>query len=128
MSRNLYLINTIPKETFSKSFISICVPIYNIQKFLPSFIRSIQKQNFKNFGLILVDDNSCDLTEQMIKIFKKYYKRIKYIKSPINRGTGYSRALGIGNAKGKYINQFDADDLEATHKILKIIYDIFYWE
>ena len=42
---------------------------------------------------------------------------IKYIKLSTNKGTGYSRALGTENAKGKYIIQFDADDLEATHNV-----------
>ena len=125
LSKHLYLLTSIPKETFSKPFISICLPLYNVAKYLPRLIRSFQNQNFKNYELILVDDASSDNSEKIIKIFQKFDKRIKYIKSQYNRGTAYSRSLGIENARGEYITFFDPDDLAANFNIIESIYKIY---
>ena len=48
--------------------------------------------------------------EKIIKLFQKYYKRIKYTKSETNRGEEYSKSLGIEYVTGKYIAHFDYDD------------------
>ena len=67
----LYLINP--------HFISFCFPVFNIAKFLSDLIRS-QNQNFKNFELAFVGDSPIEKSEKIIKLFQKYYKRIKYLK------------------------------------------------
>ena len=122
LSKNLYLLTTIPKQTFVRPFISFCFPVFNVAKFLPGLIRSFQNQNFKNFELIFVDDCSIDKSERIIKLFQKYDKRIKYIKSETNRGTANSRSLGIEYATGKYIAHFDSDDLQADFDVLNTIH------
>ena len=56
--------------------ISIISPVYNREKFLLRFIKSIQHQNFFDIEIIFVDDNSSD---NSVKVIKKYMKKDKRI-------------------------------------------------
>ena len=57
-----------------------------------------------------MDDSSIEKSEKIIKLFQKYYRRIKYTKSEINRGEEHSKSLEINYVIGKYIAHFDYDD------------------
>ena len=51
--------------------ISVIVPVYNAQKFIANCIRSIQKQTFPNWELILIDDGSKDQTLKLLEEIAK---------------------------------------------------------
>ena len=55
-----------------------------------------------------MDDSSIEKYEKIIKLFQKYYKRIKYTET--NRGAEHSKSMGINYVTGKYIAHFDYDD------------------
>ena len=59
--------------------ISIISPVYNRERYISRFIRSIQYQNFNDIEIILVNDCSVDSSVQIIETFKKKDKRIKLI-------------------------------------------------
>lgn len=69
---------------------SICMPVYNGAKVIEPTLQSILSQSFKNYEIIIVDDNSTDNTTEIIKSFRD--PRIKYFKNKKN--LGYSRNLG----------------------------------
>lgn len=100
---------------------SIIIPTYNLETFLLKQIKSIQKQTFTDFELIIVDDGSTDETEQ--KVLELNDDRIKYIYQE-NSGVSAARNNGMEKAKGEYILFVDADDicdsrmLEYVHKAL----------
>ena len=48
-------------------FLSICLPVYNMEKYIEGSILSIINQSFQNFEIIIVNDNSNDNTENIIK-------------------------------------------------------------
>lgn len=50
---------------------SIIIPVYNNEKYLPIAIQSIEKQNYDNYELIIVDDGSTDKTPQIADSFAK---------------------------------------------------------
>ena len=54
-----------------KSFISILISNYNKDKFLENCLKSIYKQKYNNFEIILFDDNSTDKSLKIIRKFKK---------------------------------------------------------
>lgn len=60
--------------------ISIIVPVYNVEKYIANFIRSILNQTYKNFELILVNDGSTDnsikVTEEILNKTEIDYKII----------------------------------------------------
>ena len=103
--------------------ISIISPIYNREQYIFRFIKNIEKQDFNNIELILVDDHSFDNSVKKIEAFKRNDKRIKLIKNKKNKGTLISRNLGILFSKGKYIIIPDPDDI-LSKKILNICYKI----
>ena len=91
-------------------YISIIIPCYNVENTLDRCIQSILKQDFKNFEIILVDDCSNDKTWDVIKKYSNEYSNIIGFKNETNKGAGYSRNLGIKNAKYDYISFIDSDD------------------
>lgn len=89
--------------------ISIIVPVYNVEKYLPKCIDSILAQTYKNFELILVDDGSPDNSGVICDVYSKLDSRIKVIHQ-VNRGVSAARNAGLKIANGKYIGFVDPDD------------------
>lgn len=96
--------------------IDIILPNYNSEKFIKETIDSILNQSFKNWRLIIVDDNS-NLSNK--KILTKYSKnpKIKIIWLKKNRGAGYCRNIAIKYVKANYIAFIDADDIWYKSKL-----------
>ena len=84
--------------------ISVISPIYNSEKYILRFLRSIQNQNFLEIEIILVDDCSNDNSVFLIEKYIKEDERIILIKNKINKGTFITRNLGVLFSKSKYIN------------------------
>ena len=81
LNNNGKLIEAIPKNETIDPFYSITIPFNNRYKTIKKTIRSIQNQSFKNYEIILVDDNSNDDTIFIVKELSKLDKRIKIIKN-----------------------------------------------
>jgi len=101
--------------------ISIISPIYNSEKFLLRFLKSIKSQNFNDLEIILVDDCSIDNSIALIKQYQKIDQRILLIKNKKNKGTFMSRNLGALYSKGQYLVLPDPDDI-ISKNILKSCY------
>nr|WP_321413156.1 glycosyltransferase family 2 protein [uncultured Allomuricauda sp.] len=89
--------------------ISVIVPIYKIEAYLPKCIDSLLEQSFKDFEVILVDDGSPDLCPKICDDYAKSDERVKVVHKP-NGGLLSARKEGLKNAKGKYIAYVDGDD------------------
>lgn len=89
--------------------LSIIVPIYKIEEFLPHCIESILSQTFQDFELILVDDGSPDRCPSICDKYAKEDSRIKVIHKP-NGGLVSARKAGLQIAKGEYVGYVDGDD------------------
>lgn len=89
--------------------ISVIVPIYGIEKYLPKCIESLLEQSFQNFELLLVDDGSPDNCPKICDDYSKKDSRIKVIHKK-NGGLLSARKAGLEEAKGKYISYVDGDD------------------
>ena len=81
--------------------ISIISPIYNREKYILGFLRSIQNQNFDNIEIIFVDDFSSDNSAESIKNYQIEDERIILIKHNKNKGTLISRNDGALISKGE---------------------------
>ena len=77
----------------------------------------------KDIEIIFIDDNSSDDSISIIEKFMEEDPRIKLIKNKENRKILYSKSIGALNAKGKYIFQFDQDDILIRNDILDYIYN-----
>lgn len=89
--------------------VSILIPIYGVEKYLPHCVISVLSQTLKDIEIILIDDGSKDNSSKICDEFAKKDKRIKVIHKK-NSGYGDSLNHGIKLAKGKYIAIVDADD------------------
>lgn len=90
-------------------FVSIIVPVYNVEKYLAKCIQSVLCQSYPDFEVLLIDDGSedgsgdlCDLWSQSDSRIKAYHKE--------NGGLSDARNYGIDRAEGEYITFIDSDD------------------
>lgn len=96
--------------------ISILVPVYNVEQYLPRCIDSVLSQDFKDYELILVDDGSPDLCPQICDEYAAKDSRIKVIHKK-NGGVVSARQAGFVVSQGKYILHVDSDDWLMPHTI-----------
>lgn len=90
--------------------ISVIVPIYNSEEYLPACIESILSQSHTDFELLLIDDGSKDKSGEICDEYGEKDNRIKVFHQP-NGGVSSARNVGLENATGEYIIHTDSDDL-----------------
>lgn len=94
-------------------FISVIVPIYNMEKYIVDLLESLVNQTYKNFEVILVNDGSTDQSLDICNQYVKCDSRFK-LYSKINGGVASARQYGLEKAKGLYIIHADPDDYLAN--------------
>ena len=98
-----------------KGLVSIIMPSYNAEKYISASIKSVQKQTYPNWELIIVDDCSKDKTVEIVKGI--HDDRIKLLQNETNSGAAISRNKALREAKGEWIAFLDADDLWCSDKL-----------
>jgi glycosyltransferase involved in cell wall biosynthesis len=84
--------------------ISVVIPTYNAERFIPALLDSIFKTGVENMEVIVVDDCSSDSTVQIARNYP-----VKLIQLQINSGPAKARNIGVKAAKGDIIFFLDAD-------------------
>ena len=92
--------------------ISVIVPVYRVEKYLPACIDSILNQTFTDFELILVDDGSPDRCPEICDETAKRDARVRVIHQA-NQGLSAARNAGIEAARGAWLSFVDSDDFLA---------------
>jgi len=103
--------------------ISVIIPIYNGEKYLNRSLKSVQNQKMKDIEIIIIDDNSSDVSLKIIHNFMKEDERIKLIENKVNRKILYCKSIGTLNSKGKYIIELDQDDMFINDDAFDILYN-----
>jgi len=104
--------------------ISIVVACYNSAKFVETAVKSVIKQTYKNWEIIICDDASTDKSYKVIKHFVKnsdYKDRIKILKHGKNHGYGKTLRDVIESGNGELIGILDSDDALASINALKVM-------
>lgn len=91
--------------------VSIIVPVYNVEAYLPECVESLRNQTLEDIEIILVDDESPDNCPEMCDRYAKEDCRIKVIHKK-NEGLGFARNAGLSVATGEYVAFTDSDDYE----------------
>ena len=95
--------------------VSIVIACYNHAEYIDIAIKSIIKQTYKNWELIVVNDNSQDTTKEILNKYKS--SKVKIINLKNNLGSYGATSLAFKKAKGKYIAILDADDYSHPKRI-----------
>lgn len=90
-------------------FLSIIVPIYNVENYLHKCIESILLQTFTDYEILLINDGSTDGCKEICAQYALLDNRIKII-NKMNGGVSSARNIGINYSKGEYIAFVDPDD------------------
>lgn len=93
--------------------VSVVIPVYNCQRFIPQTIQSVLNQTFQDFEIIVIDDGSIDGTDITLQPF---LHRLLY-RPQANQGAGVARNLGVFLARGEWVAFLDADDVWYPHKL-----------
>lgn len=101
--------------------VSVIVPVYNTEKYLEKCLDSLVNQNFKDYEVIVVNDESPDNSEKIIQEYEKKYSFLHSYKKK-NGGLSDARNYGLKYAKGDYILFVDSDDYVDIN-MLKIMYN-----
>lgn len=88
---------------------SIIVPVYNVEDYLDTCLKSILAQSFTDYEVIVVNDGSTDSSKKICEYYTHKYSHIKLI-DKINGGLSDARNYGINNANGEYLIFLDSDD------------------
>ena len=90
--------------------LSIIVPIYNVERFLPSTLESLTKQEGNvDYEILLINDGSTDRSADICKKYVGSHNWINVINKP-NGGLSSARNVGIDAARGEYLMFVDGDD------------------
>lgn len=104
-----------------KELVSIIIPVHNSEKYIKQALESINKQTYKNYEIIIIDDFSKDKTLDVIKNINIDKDKIKIIKLKKHLGVAIARNIGIRKANGRYIAFLDSDDIWKSEKLEKQI-------
>ncbi|MCU0082033.1 glycosyltransferase family 2 protein [Streptococcus danieliae] len=94
-------------------FLTIVVPVYQVEKYLERCIDSILNQNYQDYEIILVDDGSTDRSPEICDEYAEKFEQIQVVHKE-NGGLSDARNTGIEKAKGKYLLFIDSDDWLAS--------------
>ena len=89
--------------------VSVIVPVYNAEKYLPQCLESILSQTLKKIEIICVDDGSTDGSSRILEQYAANDCRIQHVRIE-NHGAGYARNIGLLRAAGEYLFFLDSDD------------------
>jgi glycosyltransferase involved in cell wall biosynthesis len=103
--------------------LTICVPIYNVEKYLERCLKSlVDKNNIGTYQVILVDDCGTDESMRISKAFKSEYPEIFSIyQQPKNLKVSSARNIILDQCTTEYIMFVDSDDWLGSNAITKVI-------
>ena len=95
--------------------ISVIIPAFNEEKYLPYCLKALKNQILKPYEIIVIDNNSTDNTYQIAKKFN-----VKVIREK-RKGTTFARNTGFNKAQSKIIARIDADTRPPEDWLLNIL-------
>jgi glycosyltransferase involved in cell wall biosynthesis len=102
--------------------VSVCIPVYNGESYLEECLDSILKQSFRDFEVVVVDDQSSDASFEIAQRFRERDDRIHVFRNAVNLGLvgNWNRCLELSRAEWiKYVFQDDLIDSDCLEKMIK---------
>lgn len=89
--------------------ISVIVPVYNVESYLPRCVQSILGQDYRDLEVILIDDGSTDSSGRICEEYRQKDSRVRVIHQK-NAGAAAAKNAGLKAASGEYLSFVDSDD------------------
>jgi len=114
----------IPAE-YEPDLVSVIVPTYNRADLLPGAMDSVWAQTYRPIELIVVDDGSTDGTREVVSAWVQEHDGdaqfvTRYLRHE-NSGVGLTRALGVVESRGEYLQFLDSDDYLAPERLSVLV-------
>ncbi len=109
MGENIIYMNDSKGKKENTPTVSIIMPTYNVEEYLPDTLDGLSKQTFTDFEIIFVDDGSEDDTVIILQEFAAKFGRATVLQQK-HQYAGAARNLGMQHARGKYLLFLDGDD------------------
>jgi len=90
--------------------VSVIVPVYNVEKYLPRCLDSILSQTLRDIEILAIDDGSTDSSPAILDRYESEDKRVKVFHIQ-NGGVSHARNIGLDNACGDFVGFVDSDDM-----------------
>ncbi|QHY97744.1 putative glycosyltransferase EpsJ [Streptomyces sp. S4.7] len=90
--------------------LSVVVPFYNVQTYVPETLRSLAANTRKDFEFLLVDDCSTDDTPELLRRAERELPGAVLLRHERNGGLATARNTGLDASRGEYITYLDGDD------------------
>lgn len=90
--------------------VTVLMPVYNGEQFLPETIESVQAQTFTDWEFLILDDGSTDRSAEIVRRYAEQDARIRFVQNEHNMGVARTLNRGLKLARGAYIARVDADD------------------
>jgi glycosyltransferase involved in cell wall biosynthesis len=97
-------------KAFNQPLVSVILTTYNRAHIVSKSLQSVLTQTYRNFEVIVIDDNSTDNTKEIITNIAYKDSRVKYFRNNENKGLAGARNVGINLAKGEFIAFADDDE------------------
>lgn len=101
--------------------ITVILPVYNVEDYLPRCLASIARQTFQDFTVIAVNDGATDRSSEILHQFAETHPNFLVVDQE-NQGLAAARNTGLSLATGEYISFLDSDDFIAP-TFLQELYD-----
>ena len=89
--------------------VSIVIPTYNRENFLPRAVESVLSQTYDDIEIIVVDDGSTDGTPEVMEKYAEN-ENVRYVRKEENAGANVARNDGVRKSEGEYVMFLDSDD------------------
>ena len=90
--------------------VSVCISVYNGERFLRKCLDSVVYQTIKQIEIILVNNGSTDLSLEIMNDYRERFPNMVRVFSQEDRGLAQGRQTGIDNVRGEFVAFLDADD------------------
>lgn len=100
--------------------VSIVVPVYNVSNYLRAFWSYIQKQTFRDFEVVFIDDGSTDDSGSILEDIRANNNNVS-VYHKTNGGLSSARNMGIEMANGEWVAFLDPDDRISPQFIEKLV-------
>src|SRR5208337_3644138 len=102
--------------TTRSPLISVCMPVFNAERYVSEAINSVLSQTFKDFEFLILDDGSTDGSLAILKSYAERDPRIQLTSRP-NKGLAPTLNELMDQARGEFVARMDADDISLPERL-----------